>query len=271
MIVHVLGSGSWGNAVLIEAGGTRVLVDAGFSPRGMAARLQFAEVLPESIAAVIVTHEHIDHVNGVVRCATRWGWRIFASAGTRTGCASLAKASVETVSTRGTFTIGQLDLTTLAVSHDANEPIAIIATSRETSAKTAIVYDLGVFTETLLRAIRGVDILMIEANHDVAMLRNGPYPPGVQRRIASRYGHLSNDDAARVARQCAHKGLSHVVLAHLSQKNNRPRIAIETVRAALEGTAFRGQVTAAAQGRVTGPFVPNGESYRAPIQLQLAI
>jgi phosphoribosyl 1,2-cyclic phosphodiesterase len=267
----VLGSGSKGNAVLIEAGGTRVLVDAGFSPRGMAARLQYVEVMPESVAAVVVTHEHTDHVNGVVRCAKRWGWRIYASAGTRTGCRSLAKASVETVSTRGTFTIGQLDMTTIAVSHDANEPIAIVATSRETGAKTAIVYDLGVFTERLARAIRGVDILMIEANHDVTMLRNGPYPIGVQRRIASRYGHLSNDDAARVARQCAHKGLSHIVLAHLSQENNRPRIAVATVRAALEGTDFRGEVTAASQGRVTGPFVPTHASHRRAIQLQLAI
>jgi phosphoribosyl 1,2-cyclic phosphodiesterase len=271
MIVRVLGSGSKGNAVLLEAGGTRVLIDAGFSPRGMLRRLEVMEVTPDSVQAVIVTHEHTDHVNGVAACAKRWGWRVLASAGTRTGCASLARASVETISTSGTFTIGQLDVTTVRVSHDANEPMAVVATSRETGARAGIVYDLGVFTQGLMRALRGVDILMIEANHDVAMLRNGPYPAVLQRRIASRYGHLSNDDAAAAARQCAHKDLSHVVLAHLSEKNNRPDIATETVSAALEGTDFTGKVTAASQGRVTGPFTPKGMPYRGPAQLQLAI
>jgi Metal-dependent hydrolases of the beta-lactamase superfamily I len=271
MIVRVLGSGSKGNAVLLEAGGTRVLIDAGFSPRGMQKRLEVMEVTPDSIEAVIITHEHTDHVGGVAACAKRWGWRVLASAGTRTGSASLARASVETISPSARFTIGQLDLATVRTSHDANEPMAVIATSRETGARAGIVYDLGVFTEALMRALRGVDILMIEANHDVAMLRNGPYPPALQRRIASRYGHLSNDAAATVARKCAHSGLSHVVLAHLSEKNNKPSLATETVRAALEGTDFTGEVTAASQGRVTGPFTPNGMPYRGPAQLQLAI
>jgi len=271
VIVRVLGSGSKGNAVLLEAGGTRVLIDTGFSPRGMKKRLEVMEVAPDSIEAVIVTHEHTDHVGGVAACAKRWGWRILASAGTRTGCASLAHSTVETISTSSRFTIGQLDLATVRTSHDANEPMAVIATSRESGARAGIVYDLGVFTEALMRAIRGVDILMIEANHDVVMLRNGPYPPSLQRRIAGRYGHLSNNDAAAVARRCAHAGLSHVVLAHLSEKNNKPGVATETVRAALDGTSFRGEVTAASQGRVTGPFTPAGVAYRGPAQLQLAL
>ena len=271
MIVRVLGSGSKGNAVLLEAGATRVLIDAGFSPRGMKKRLEVMEIAPDSIEAVIVTHEHTDHVGGAAACARKWGWRILTSAGTRTGCASLAHAKVETISTSSRFTIGQLDLATVRTSHDANEPMAVMATSRESGARAAIVYDLGVFTEALMRAIRGVDILMIEANHDVVMLRNGPYPPSLQRRIASRYGHLSNSDAAAVARRCAHPGLSHIVLAHLSEKNNKPGIATETVCAALDGTSFKGEVTAASQNRVTGPFTPSGVEYRGPAQLQLAL
>ncbi|HLE56389.1 MAG TPA: MBL fold metallo-hydrolase [Rhodothermia bacterium] len=269
MIVRVLGSGSKGNAVVIEAGQTRVLVDAGFSPRGMEKRLEFVEVAPASIEAVIVTHEHGDHVKGVAAGAKRWGWRILATAGTRTGCASLARASVETISARGRFTIGDLDITTIGTSHDANEPMAVVATSRETGARAAIVYDLGVCTNAVMRAVSDVEILMIEANHDLEMLRRGPYPPVLQNRIRSRYGHLSNDDAAAVARKCAHKGLSHIVLAHLSQKNNRPRIALETVRAALDGTEFSGQLTAASQGRPTGPFAVAGA--RAPGQLELTL
>jgi len=248
-----------------------VLIDAGFSPRGMQKRLEAFEVAPRSIEAVIVTHEHGDHVGGVAPCARRWGWRILASAGTRTGCAALAAASVETVSTSGRFTIGQLEVRTIGVSHDANEPMAVVATSRVTGARAGIVYDLGVFTERLLRAVRDVDILMIEANHDVEMLRRGPYPPVLQRRIASRYGHLSNADSADAATRCVHQGLAHVILAHLSQKNNTPRVALETVRAALARTDFRGKVTAASQGKVTGPFVPTMSSYRGPGQLELGI
>jgi len=271
VIVRVLGSGSKGNAVLIEAGDTRVVIDAGFSPRGMQKRLEAFEVAPRSIEAVIVTHEHTDHVGGVARCAKRWGWRVLTSAGTRTGCASLAAVSVETVPTSGRFNIGELEIRTIGVSHDANEPMAVIATSRGSGARAGIVYDLGVFTDRLLRALGDLDILMIEANHDVEMLRRGPYPPVLQRRIAGRYGHLSNDDSANAARECVHKGMSHVILAHLSQKNNTPRVATETVRSALSRTDFRGSLTAASQGKVSGPFVPKGTKYRGPGQLELGL
>ena len=271
MIVRVLGSGSKGNAVLLEADGTRVLIDAGFSPRGIQKRLEMFDVAPQSIEAVIVTHEHSDHIRGVAAASKRWGWRILASDGTRTGCASLAGAPIETISTSARFAIGQLEIATISTSHDANEPMAVIATSKATGARAGIVYDLGVFTEKLMHAVRYVDILMLEANHDVEMLRRGPYPPVLQRRIASRYGHLSNSDSAQAARECVHKGMSHLILAHLSQKNNTPRIATETVSASLVGTAFRGTVTPASQGKVTGPFVPKGVTYRGPGQLELGL
>jgi phosphoribosyl 1,2-cyclic phosphodiesterase len=271
VIVRVLGSGSKGNAVLLEAGDTRVLIDAGFSPREMQKRLGAFDVAAASIEAVIVTHEHTDHVKGVAACAARWHWRVLASEGTRAGCTSLSKASVESVSTSTTLNIGSLEIRTIGVSHDANEPMAIVATARDSGARAAIVYDLGVFSESLRRHLRDLDILMLEANHDVEMLRNGPYPPVLQRRIASRYGHLSNADSANAARECVGKGTSHVILAHLSQKNNTARIAIETVKSVLKGTSFRGELTAAAQGKVTGPFVPKGETYRGPGQLQLEL
>jgi phosphoribosyl 1,2-cyclic phosphodiesterase len=271
VIVRVLGSGSKGNAVLIEAGDTRVLIDAGFTPGGMKKRLDMLEVAPSSIEAVIVTHEHADHIKGVTGCAQRWGWRVLATAGTRSGYDSMDHASVETIPTSRQFSIGRLDISTFDVSHDANEPMAVVATAKDTGARAAIVYDLGVLTQALLAAIHDVDILMIEANHDMDMLHNGPYPPILQRRIAGRYGHLSNDDAATAAAESAHKGLRHVILAHLSQKNNTPQVATCTIESALRRTGFSGQVTAAAQGRVTGPFVLAGMSFSVAGQLDLGL
>jgi phosphoribosyl 1,2-cyclic phosphodiesterase len=271
VIVRVLGSGSKGNAVLLESEQTRVLIDVGFSSRGMQKRLEAFEIPPKSIEAVVVTHEHTDHVGGAAACVKRWEWRVLASAGTRADSRSLADVSVETVSTSGKFKIGDLEIRTIGVSHDANEPMAILATSRATGLSAGIVYDLGVFTERLWRAVKDVDILMIEANYDVDMLLHGPYPPVLQRRIASRYGHLSNADSAIAARECAHKRLSHIVLAHLSEKNNTPRMALETVRAALRKTDFQGDVVAASQRKVTGPFVPKVAKYRGPGQLELGL
>ena len=270
MIVRVLGSGSKGNAVLLESEQTRVLIDVGFSSRGMQKRLEAFEIPPKSIEAVIITHEHTDHVGGAPACVKRWGWRVLASAGTRTDCRSLAEVSVETVSPSGKFKVGDLEIRTIGTLHDANEPMAILATSRATGLSAGIVYDLGLFTERLWRAVNDVDILMIEANHDVDMLLHGPYPPVLQRRIASRYGHLSNADSAVAARECAHKRLSHIVLAHLSEKNNTPRVALDTVRAELRKTEFRGSLTTASQGKVTGPFAPKGIKCGG-VQLELAI
>jgi phosphoribosyl 1,2-cyclic phosphodiesterase len=257
--------------VLLEAGDTRVLIDAGFSPRGVQARLEAFDVAPASVEAVLITHEHSDHVGSAAKCAKKWGWRILASAGTRMGCPSLAKAPVETISTSGSIHIGELELTTIAVSHDANEPFMVIATSQTTGARTGIVYDLGICTERLLKSLRDLDILIIEANHDPELLRFGPYPPVLQRRIASRYGHLSNDASAKAVGECVHKGLREVILAHLSQKNNTPKIAVDTVQAVLRRTNFQGHLTPASQGRVTGPFAPTGVSHRRPKQLELSL
>ena len=243
----MLGSGSKGNAVLMQAGSTRVVIDAGFSTRAMSKRLAAIGVDPRSIEAVLITHEHEDHSKGAVACARKWGWQIYATEGTRGASVGLDEAGTRTVASNGSIEIGDIEIRTVALSHDAEEPIGIVATGKPCGVRAAIVYDLGVVTEAVARAIERVEILILESNHDGEMLRNGPYPAMLQRRIAGREGHLSNRSAAIAAASCAHRGLAHVVLAHLSEANNSPRIALETMERALKRTVFRGQITPGAQ------------------------
>lgn len=267
----VLGSGSRGNAVLIECGdGAHILVDAGFPPAILARRLQAAGIAPEAIEAVVVTHEHTDHVRGAAAAARRWGWALYATAGTIAECQALADADVLSFEPGGTLSLGCADVETVAVSHDASEPIAVVVTSRRTGSRTAIAYDLGHVDQPLRRMLHDIDVLVLEANHDAGMLRAGPYPPSVQRRIASRAGHLSNDAAARLARDCAAAGLGELVLAHLSANCNEGRIALGTVANVLAPTSFRGRVHVAPQDHVAGPFV--GRSRRVShVQLALGL
>jgi len=243
----VLGSGSKGNAVLMQAGNTRVLIDAGFSTREMAKRLRLIGVDPKSIEAVIVTHEHVDHVKGAISCAKKWGWQIYATEGTRGASVGLDEADTRSVASNGSIDIGDIEIRTVSTSHDAEEPIAIVATGKQSGVRAAIVYDLGVVTETIAKAIERVEILILESNYDGEMLRTGPYPAMLQRRIAGREGHLSNRCAALAAAACAHRGLAHLVLAHLSEVNNTPRLALETMERVLKRTVFRGKITPGAQ------------------------
>jgi phosphoribosyl 1,2-cyclic phosphodiesterase len=251
----MLGSGSRGNALLLECAGSRVLIDAGFSPRVLSARLAEIGVAGESIEAVIVTHEHTDHVRGARACAKRWGWELYATAGTTAAYGELANGSVHTFVAGDTLELSEMSLRSVPTPHDAAEPVAFVATARRSGMRTGIAYDIGHVTTTLRSALTELDLLVLESNHDREMLRNGPYPRIVQTRIAGLKGHLSNDDAAVLASECAHTGLEHVVLAHLSQKCNRPTLAKAAVAGALKKTAFRGRVTAAHQDRVAGPFM----------------
>jgi len=267
----VLGSGSRGNAVVIECGdGAHILVDAGFFPTTLARRLEDAGIAPEAIEAVVVTHEHGDHARGAAAAALRWGWALYATAGTIAESPALADADVRSFEPGGTISLGCVDVETVAVSHDASEPVAVVVTSRRTGSRTAIVYDLGHADQPLRRLLHDIDVLVLEANHDAGMLRAGPYPPSVQRRIASRMGHLSNDAAARLARDCAGSGLGELVLAHLSANCNEARIALGTVAHVLAPTSFRGRVHVAPQDQIAGPFA--GRSRRVShVQLALGL
>lgn len=266
MKLWMLGSGSRGNALLLECAGSRVLVDAGFSPRMLSARLAEIGVAGESIEALVVTHEHTDHVRGARACAKRWGWELYASVGTAGAYAELGTSGVRTFAAGDTLELREFSLRSIPTPHDAAEPVAFVATARRSGMRAGIAYDIGHVTATLRDALAELDLLVLESNHDREMLRYGPYPRIVQTRIAGMKGHLCNDDSAMLASHCAHAGLEHVVLAHLSQKCNRPTLAKTAMAAALKKTAFRGQVTAAHQDRVVGPFTAGGA-----VQLALGV
>src|SRR3954471_18880421 len=255
MKLWILGSGSSGNSVLIETERSRILVDACFSPRVLKQRLAHAGVAPESIEAVVVTHEHNDHIKGVAGAARKWGWTIVSTAGTRMMCPDWSQLRTIMTPRKSSVVVGDFHLETVPVSHDANEPIAVIVTSIGEGARAGIVYDLGCVSENVARALDKLDIMVIEANHDEGMLRAGPYPASVQARISGRFGHLSNREAARTASHAIHSGLNNIVLAHLSENCNHPRAAMTTVGDALRRARFKGRLTASAQSHVVGPFI----------------
>jgi phosphoribosyl 1,2-cyclic phosphodiesterase len=267
MKVHVLGSGSGGNAVVLDTGRERVLVDAGFSPRRLKERMQRVGLTPESVSALIITHEHGDHICGARFAAARWNWPVYATAGTLHG-GRWRKARVEAVEPRREFALEDLSIRFVRTPHDAREPVAIVATARSSGARVGIAYDLGHATPRFVNHFTEVDVLLLEANHDDEMLRTGPYPWPVKQRVAGMRGHLSNHAAGAMARACVHRELRHIVLCHLSQTNNVPEVAMRAVRGALRGSGFRGTMHAADQDVPLSVSVGHG---RSSAQLSLAI
>jgi phosphoribosyl 1,2-cyclic phosphodiesterase len=240
MRTWLLGSGSRGNATVIESRDTRVLIDAGFPRRVLERRLAAAGIAPESIHGLVLTHEHHDHARGAASSVRRWGWRVYATSGTLAQCPQLTDAQV--IATDGTLALGALDLSMFAVPHDAASPIALVATDRATGARVGLAYDFGHVTDGVRAALARVDVLIVESNHDELMLRACPYPPAVTWRIAGPRGHLSNRAAAELVRSVSWRGLRQVVLAHLSETCNEPEFALSAVRA-----AWRGPLVAATQ------------------------
>jgi phosphoribosyl 1,2-cyclic phosphodiesterase len=263
-----LGSGSHGNSILLECDGTRVLIDAGFPPRELARRLATLSVAPESISAVVVTHEHFDHARGVAAAQRRWRWHVFGSTGTLARIPRLDSTRASAAAPGTAWVVGRLAIEVLSVSHDAAAPMAVLATSERTGFRTGIAHDLGSVSDGLRRAFSRLDCLLLESNHDEGMLRAGPYPPFLQGRIAGRNGHLSNRQSALFARDLAGRTLREIVLLHLSEVNNTPRQAVAAARQALHSARPECTVTASSQHRVVGPF---GDGPLTARQLTLAL
>jgi phosphoribosyl 1,2-cyclic phosphodiesterase len=271
MKVWVLGSGSRGNAVLVEAANTRVLVDCGFMPRPLGARLSAVGAHPEEIHALVLTHEHEDHAKGAPAAVTKWGWSLHATHGTIAAMPALGAAGAQGFAAGATVRVGNLVVESVKIPHDAAAPVGLVVVDPSNGTRCGIATDLGTVPAAMLTAFRDLDILVLESNHDETMLANGPYPRVLQNRIASRTGHLSNRSAAAAARALSHRGLRHLVLAHVSEANNTPSLALETATTALAGSRFRGTLHVAPQDAPIGPFAPVRTQVAVANQLELEL
>lgn len=247
--VHVLGSGSRGNSILLETDQVRLLVDAGFSGRQIERRLEQVEIEPDTISALVITHEHRDHTQGMGVFARRWGTPIYASRETARSCQRLlsGEEKLRHYSAGRALQIGDLVVHPFLTCHDAIDPLAVTVRQHRTGLKVGIATDLGTPTLSVRHALRDSHLLILEANHDDILLREGPYPWSVKSRIAGRHGHLSNRLAAELGCELAHPGLAGVVLAHLSEECNEPELAREVVGRALESRRVRCPVWVARQ------------------------
>jgi phosphoribosyl 1,2-cyclic phosphodiesterase len=242
MKVAALGSGSGGNAYLIATAGTRILIDAGFSARQIAQRLEQLSVAPETIEGIVVTHDHGDHTRGIGVFARKFGTPLHLTSGTAKACAALLRGSetIHTYTPGFHFTIGDLRIDPFLTVHDAVDPVAITVTGIGCGTRVGIATDLGRPTAGVRHSLSRCDFLILEANHDEELLRTGSYPASVQARIASSHGHLSNHAAATLARELLHPRLAGVFLAHLSQECNRPELARGVVEGELKRAGWKG-------------------------------
>jgi len=225
-----LGSGSKGNALLVESGRTRVLLDCGFGPREVVTRLARLGVAADSIDAVLVTHEHADHVGGAARCAARYGWSVHASHGTA-AATQLDGVAVRRFDSHTSFALGDLEIHPYPVPHDAREPTQFVFS--DGASRLGVLTDAGTITPHIVAMLTACAALVLECNHDAAMLANGRYPPLLKRRIAGAFGHLDNAAAAGLLRGIGGAHLRHVVAAHLSEENNTPELACTALAGAL--------------------------------------
>jgi phosphoribosyl 1,2-cyclic phosphodiesterase len=233
-----LGSGSTGNATVVEAGpeaaSSRVLIDCGFSLRELDQRLARAGLAASDLDAIFVTHEHGDHIGSAVALARRNQLPLWMSRGTwRAVRQPDLPALIRFARDGEPIIVGALELLPFTVAHDAEEPLQLRCS--DMTHRLGVLTDSGSITPHIVDNLQGCHALLLECNHDRTMLAGSRYPPSLKARIGGRYGHLANDTSAEILAACLHDGLKHLVAAHLSEQNNRPDLVLEALATAWTG------------------------------------
>ncbi len=245
-----LASGSKGNCLVVESGGTRLLLDCGLSPRETERRLARLGLVPADLAAIAVTHEHDDHAGHAFAFAAQHRLTVCLTYGTRAALAEAgrtqADAEVRVVDGRAVFAVGSLEVRPFTVPHDAREPIQYVFSDGARSL--GVLTDIGAPTAHVQAALSGCDALVLECNHDLDLLWSGGYPKWLKERVAGPFGHLDNGASARLLGSLEHRKLQHVVGAHLSEQNNRPELARQALAGALGCTADWVGIASQAEG-----------------------
>ncbi len=229
-----LASGSKGNSVYISGGQTSILVDAGLSGIELERRMKARGVSPEELSAIVVTHEHTDHVQAAGVLSRRYHLPLYINEGTlKASAAKIGKVEkIEFFDCGNPFSIGDIEIYPFSTSHDACDPAGLVLDHHD--VKFGIATDMGIVTQLVREHLKGCSLIYLEANHDPDMLMDGPYPWHLKQRIKGRRGHLSNYDTGELLAEIGSNSLSHVILAHLSQENNTPELALRTVSKAID-------------------------------------
>lgn len=222
-----LGSGSNGNALLIQEKTTNILLDCGFGLKDALIRLARLNISPEELTGIIVTHEHDDHASGVFKLALQFNIPIWLTYGTlkmsTRHLPNQANNLIHIIDSQSRFSIDNLSIQPFTVPHDAREPVQY--TLHNGVYKLGVLTDVGKSTPHIIKQLSGCDALVLECNHDLSMLEKGPYSRSLKKRVSSDLGHLDNKDAAALLGKLDNSKLKHIIAAHLSAKNNRPELA----------------------------------------------
>ncbi|MDO4178027.1 MAG: MBL fold metallo-hydrolase [Phascolarctobacterium sp.] len=253
--IAMLASGSKGNSALIKAGEVYFLVDMGLSCRELTKRLEKVGVSPDELKGVFITHEHIDHIKGLETFTKKFSVPLYSSENTWrvivNRLKNIRRDNLYTISDE--FSIGEVKITSFSIPHDATDPHGYYFTSPN-GEKCTYLTDVGHITKTLKKVVQGTTSLILETNHDVDMLKTGSYPYELKRRILSTLGHLSNESAGNFLAELDVLP-EQIILAHLSQENNRPELALETVKNILAKSGKEGNFLVASQGEIVGSIL----------------
>lgn len=227
-----IGSGSKGNGLIVEYGRTKLMLDCGFGLREAVRRLLARGVAPESLDAILVTHEHVDHIGGVEKLSKKYNLPVFLTSGTLQAMVGKFDFFKNTqIYGYEKFEIGDFSITPFPVPHDAREPAQFVFSNG--TKKLGVLTDVGRRTRHLESILAGCNALVLECNHDTNLLAKSPYPRVLKKRISGGFGHLSNDEAADILSRINSSKLRHIVAAHLSESNNTPELVKESLSAAV--------------------------------------